>query len=63
MKLYPAIDLKNGRCVRLVRGDMNQATIYNDDPAAQAREFVEAGFDNLHIVDLLFRQSHQNAYS
>ena len=52
MKLYPAIDLKNGRCVRLVRGDMNQATIYNDDPAAQAREFVEAGFDNLHIVDL-----------
>ncbi|MFS4438781.1 1-(5-phosphoribosyl)-5-[(5-phosphoribosylamino)methylideneamino]imidazole-4-carboxamide isomerase [Paracoccaceae bacterium GXU_MW_L88] len=52
MILYPAIDLKDGNCVRLLRGDMEQATVFNDDPAAQARAFVEAGCDWLHLVDL-----------
>lgn len=52
LTLYPAIDLKGGRCVRLRHGDMAQATDYNDDPAAQARAFADAGFDWLHIVDL-----------
>lgn len=52
MILYPAIDLKDGRCVRLVRGEMAQATIFNDDPAAQARAFEAQGFTWLHIVDL-----------
>lgn len=52
MILYPAIDLKEGACVRLVRGDMAQATVFSDDPAAQARAFVAAGFQWLHVVDL-----------
>ncbi|HZT46997.1 MAG TPA: 1-(5-phosphoribosyl)-5-[(5-phosphoribosylamino)methylideneamino]imidazole-4-carboxamide isomerase [Hyphomicrobiaceae bacterium] len=52
MILYPAIDLKDGRCVRLVRGEMAQATVFNDDPAAQARQFADQGFAWLHIVDL-----------
>jgi phosphoribosylformimino-5-aminoimidazole carboxamide ribotide isomerase len=50
--LYPAIDLKEGRCVRLVHGDMQRATIFNDDPAAQARAFAQQGFSHLHVVDL-----------
>jgi phosphoribosylformimino-5-aminoimidazole carboxamide ribotide isomerase len=50
--LYPAIDLKDGKCVRLVRGDMASATVFNDDPAAQARMFAAAGFSWLHVVDL-----------
>jgi phosphoribosylformimino-5-aminoimidazole carboxamide ribotide isomerase len=50
--LYPAIDLKDGVCVRLVRGDMATATVFNRDPAAQARHFADAGFSWLHIVDL-----------
>ncbi len=50
--LYPAIDLKDGRCVRLLRGDMNAATVFNDDPAAQARRFAAAGARWLHVVDL-----------
>jgi phosphoribosylformimino-5-aminoimidazole carboxamide ribotide isomerase len=50
--IFPAIDLKNGECVRLVRGDMSQATVFNDDPAAQARLFENHGFDHLHVVDL-----------
>jgi phosphoribosylformimino-5-aminoimidazole carboxamide ribotide isomerase len=50
--LFPAIDLKGGACVRLVRGEMASATIFNDDPAAQARLFAEAGFAWLHVVDL-----------
>jgi phosphoribosylformimino-5-aminoimidazole carboxamide ribotide isomerase len=50
--LYPAIDLKDGRCVRLRQGDMAQATVFNNDPAAQAREFEQAGFHYLHCVDL-----------
>jgi len=50
--LYPAIDLKAGACVRLVRGEMASATVFNDDPAAQARQFAEMGFAWLHVVDL-----------
>ncbi|MEO6394691.1 MAG: 1-(5-phosphoribosyl)-5-[(5-phosphoribosylamino)methylideneamino]imidazole-4-carboxamide isomerase [Devosia sp.] len=52
MILFPAIDLKDGQCVRLKRGDMAEATVFNIDPAAQAREFVAQGFDHLHVVDL-----------
>lgn len=52
MILYPAIDLKDGQAVRLVHGDMEQSTVFNDDPAAQARAFVEAGCTWLHLVDL-----------
>ncbi|MDA0787132.1 MAG: 1-(5-phosphoribosyl)-5-[(5-phosphoribosylamino)methylideneamino]imidazole-4-carboxamide isomerase [Proteobacteria bacterium] len=52
MILFPAIDLKDGACVRLLRGDMDAATVFNDNPADQARAFVEAGADWLHIVDL-----------
>ncbi len=52
MILYPAIDLKDGQAVRLVHGDMAQSTVFNDDPAAQARAFVEAGCEWLHLVDL-----------
>jgi len=50
--LYPAIDLKGGKCVRLLRGDMQAATVFNDDPAAQARAFAAQGFAWLHVVDL-----------
>lgn len=50
--LFPAIDLKDGACVRLKLGDMDQATVYNADPAAQARDFAAAGFSHLHVVDL-----------
>jgi phosphoribosylformimino-5-aminoimidazole carboxamide ribotide isomerase len=50
--LYPAIDLKDGACVRLLRGNMASATVFNADPAAQARQFAEAGFSWLHVVDL-----------
>lgn len=52
MILFPAIDLKGGACVRLVRGDMSRATVFNDSPAAQALEFEGAGFEWLHVVDL-----------
>jgi phosphoribosylformimino-5-aminoimidazole carboxamide ribotide isomerase len=52
MILFPAIDLKDGACVRLKLGDMEQATVFNTDPAAQARAFEEQGFDYLHVVDL-----------
>ncbi|HMD65270.1 MAG TPA: 1-(5-phosphoribosyl)-5-[(5-phosphoribosylamino)methylideneamino]imidazole-4-carboxamide isomerase [Stellaceae bacterium] len=52
MILFPAIDLKGGACVRLVRGDMASATVFNRDPAAQARHFADAGFSWLHVVDL-----------
>jgi phosphoribosylformimino-5-aminoimidazole carboxamide ribotide isomerase len=50
--LYPAIDLKDGACVRLVKGDMNQATKFNDDPGKQAASFVAAGAEWIHVVDL-----------
>ena len=52
MILYPAIDLKDGHCVRLLRGDMQAATVFNEDPAAQAMAFVEAGASWIHVVDL-----------
>jgi phosphoribosylformimino-5-aminoimidazole carboxamide ribotide isomerase len=52
MILFPAIDLKDGQCVRLKLGDMAQATVFNDDPAAQARSFEKQGFSWLHLVDL-----------
>lgn len=52
MILYPAIDLKDGQCVRLLRGDMQAATVFGDDPAAQARAFAAAGAEWLHLVDL-----------
>ncbi|OWU84401.1 1-(5-phosphoribosyl)-5-[(5-phosphoribosylamino)methylideneamino] imidazole-4-carboxamide isomerase [Oceanicola sp. 22II-s10i] len=52
MILYPAIDLKDGKAVRLLRGEMEKATVFNDDPAAQARDFVAAGCQWLHLVDL-----------
>ena len=52
MILYPAIDLKDGAAVRLLRGDMNAATVFNKDPAAQAKSFVDAGCRWLHLVDL-----------
>lgn len=52
MQLYPAIDLKDGRCVRLVEGRMESATIFNEDPAAQAILFQTAGFHWIHVVDL-----------
>jgi phosphoribosylformimino-5-aminoimidazole carboxamide ribotide isomerase len=50
--LYPAIDLKGGQCVRLLRGDMNAATVFNVSPGDQARSFVRDGFSWLHVVDL-----------
>jgi len=61
--LFPAIDLKNGQCVRLQQGDMNRATVFNLDPAAQAATFERQGFEYLHIVDLdgAFAGKPQNA--
>lgn len=50
--LFPAIDLKDGRCVRLQHGEMDSATVYNEDPAEQAKAFEQAGFEWLHVVDL-----------
>ncbi|WP_341898544.1 1-(5-phosphoribosyl)-5-[(5-phosphoribosylamino)methylideneamino]imidazole-4-carboxamide isomerase [Ferrovibrio terrae] len=52
LNLYPAIDLKNGECVRLQQGDMARVTVFNADPAAQARQWEAAGFQYLHLVDL-----------
>lgn len=52
MILFPAIDLKNGQCVRLEQGDMARATVFNVNPAAQARAFADQGFEYLHVVDL-----------
>jgi phosphoribosylformimino-5-aminoimidazole carboxamide ribotide isomerase len=52
MILYPAIDLKDGQAVRLLRGDMEQATVFNDDPPAQAEAFAKSGAEWLHLVDL-----------
>ncbi|MEE9313909.1 MAG: 1-(5-phosphoribosyl)-5-[(5-phosphoribosylamino)methylideneamino]imidazole-4-carboxamide isomerase [Rhizobiaceae bacterium] len=52
MILFPAIDLKSGVCVRLKLGDMDQATVYNTNPGAQAKEFEDQGFEYLHVVDL-----------
>lgn len=52
MNLYPAIDLKDGNCVRLKRGEMNEAIVFNKDPVSQARRFAELGFSFLHVIDL-----------
>lgn len=52
MIFFPAIDLKDGQCVRLLRGEMDQATVFNDDPAAQATHFQQQGSEWLHLVDL-----------
>ncbi len=52
MNIYPAIDLKDGKCVRLLRGEMDAATVFNDSPASQAKKFQDEGFNWLHIVDL-----------
>src|SRR5580658_9117875 len=52
LTLYPAIDLKDGKCVRLRRGEMDQATVYAEDPTAQAVAWRDAGFQWLHVVDL-----------
>lgn len=52
MILFPAIDLKDGKCVRLLRGEMDAATVFSDDPTAKAREFEALGFEYLHLVDL-----------
>ena len=52
LTIYPAIDLKDGQCVRLRRGEMDQATVYGDDPGAQAKAWQDAGFGWLHVVDL-----------
>ncbi|GEO97634.1 1-(5-phosphoribosyl)-5-[(5-phosphoribosylamino)methylideneamino]imidazole-4-carboxamide isomerase [Methylobacterium haplocladii] len=63
MILFPAIDLKDGRCVRLIQGDMAQAKVFSDDPAAQAAEFETQGFAWIHVVDLdgAFAGAPQNA--
>lgn len=52
MNLYPAIDLKDGNCVRLLRGEMDAATVFNNDPGAQAKAFKDSGFKRIHLVDL-----------
>lgn len=52
MILYPAIDLKDGACVRLRQGEMDQATVFNQDPGAQAKQFADAGCEWIHVVDL-----------
>jgi phosphoribosylformimino-5-aminoimidazole carboxamide ribotide isomerase len=52
MLLIPAIDLKDGQCVRLKQGDMDQATVFSEDPAAMARHWVNQGARRLHLVDL-----------
>lgn len=52
MVIFPAIDLRNSRCVRLVQGDYSRETIFSDDPVATARQWVEQGADRLHLVDL-----------
>ncbi len=51
-KLYPAIDLKAGQCVRLIQGDMEQTTVFSNSPATQAKAFEDMGFEFLHVVDL-----------
>ena len=52
MQLFPAIDLRGGKVVRLTQGDYDRMTVYGEDPCAQARQFVEAGARYLHVVDL-----------
>ena len=52
MKIFPAIDIKDGKCVRLTKGDFSQLTIYNEEPIKQIEEFLAYGFKNIHIIDL-----------
>ena len=52
MKIFPAIDIKNGKCVRLLKGDFNQQTIYEQSPLEQAKKYKDHGFENIHIIDL-----------
>ena len=52
MQLFPAIDLRGGKVVRLTQGDYSRMTVYGEDPCAQARQFLTAGAKNLHVVDL-----------
>jgi len=52
MLIIPAIDIKDGHCVRLKQGDMNEATVFSEDPAAMARHWMELGAARLHVVDL-----------
>ena len=52
MKIFPAIDIKDGKCVRLLKGDFNKSTEYEKSPIDQAKEFSDSGFQDLHIVDL-----------
>lgn len=52
MIIFPAIDLKKGQCVRLLKGDFSQVTVFNNDPVAQAKQFEDLGFKFLHVVDL-----------
>ena len=54
MLIFPAIDLQDGKCVRLVKGDIKKKTVYNPDPLNQAKFFEQCGFKNLHIIDLDF---------
>jgi len=52
MIIFPAIDIKDGKCVRLVKGDFNKITFYEDSPANQAIKYFQSGFNDIHIVDL-----------
>jgi len=52
MIIFPAIDIKDGQCVRLIKGDFNKITSYKDSPVAQAIKYSQSGFNNIHIVDL-----------
>ena len=52
MIIFPAIDIKGGKCVRLLKGDFNQITQYNKSPIDQAKEFSNLGFNNIHLIDL-----------
>ena len=65
MQLFPAIDLRGGKVVRLTQGDYSRMTVYGEDPCAQAREFLAAGAKNLHVVGhaavVALRQAHHLA--
>ena len=52
MIIFPAIDIKNNQCVRLIKGDFDKITSYKDEPIQQAKKYIENGFTNIHIVDL-----------
>ena len=52
MIIFPAIDIKDGKCVRLIKGDFNKMTSYENSPIDQAKKYFQSGFNNIHIVDL-----------